>query len=237
MELASLARLERSHRRHDEMVTNLVEAARRIAAGRPDDGDLERVREAVAFLESAVTRHFLDEDGSVFPRLSTRRPELAPELASLSAEHKDQTTLQRAVATAAHAVTNGGLRPSSGKELLDAAMALADAHSSHVGREDTVLAFAQGALTADDDAVIVAEMETRRDRDGVQETTEGETEPARAAKPTKAKAKPTKAKAKPAKAKANPKPKAKPAKAKSKAKPAKAKTKTKTKTKTKPARR
>ncbi|MBA3820513.1 MAG: hemerythrin domain-containing protein, partial [Deltaproteobacteria bacterium] len=86
MELASLAQLDRSHRRHDKVMTELLEAARRLAAGRADDGDLTRVHDAVAYFERAVTRHFLDEEGSVFPRLSTRRPELAAELASLSSE-------------------------------------------------------------------------------------------------------------------------------------------------------
>src|SRR5688572_18346336 len=101
MELASLAQLERSHRRHDEVMAGLLEAARRLAAGRPDPSDLDRVREAVAYFERAVTRHFLDEEGSVFPRLSTRRPELAAELASLSAEHPGQIAMQGLVAAAA----------------------------------------------------------------------------------------------------------------------------------------
>src|SRR3954468_13340380 len=87
MELASLAQLDRSHRRHDEVMSALLEAARRLAAGRADDSDVQRVREAVAYFDRAVTRHFLDEEGSLFPRLSTRRPELAAELAALSAEH------------------------------------------------------------------------------------------------------------------------------------------------------
>src|ERR1051325_11418390 len=76
MELASLAQLERSHRRHDDVMAELLDAARRFAAGRPDEGDLDLVREAVDYFARTVSRHFLDEEGSVFPRLSTRRPEL-----------------------------------------------------------------------------------------------------------------------------------------------------------------
>ena len=164
MELASLAQLERCHRRHDEVMTQLLEAARRLAAGRPDDGDLERVRGAVAYFERAVTRHFVDEDGSVFPRLSTRRPELAATLAELSAEHPVQIAMQAEVASAARDL-DGDSRPNAGKVLLDAATRLAEVHRAHVGREDEVFAAAQEALTAEDDAEIVAEMETRRDRD------------------------------------------------------------------------
>ena len=164
MELVSLAELERSHRRHDAVMAGLLEAARRLAAGRPDATDLARVRDAVAFFESAVTRHFRDEEGSVFPRLSTRRPELAAELASLSAEHPPQIEMQGAVALAAAAL-DGRSRQGAGKQLLDASMRLAEAHQAHVGREDALFAVAQGALTAEDDHEIVAEMETRRDRD------------------------------------------------------------------------
>jgi hemerythrin-like domain-containing protein len=164
MELASLAQLERCHRRHDQVMTELLEAARRLAAGRADEGDLGRVREAVAYFERAVTRHFVDEEGSVFPRLSTRRPELAATLAELSAEHPPQIAMQAEVAAAAHDL-DGESRPNAGKVLLDAATKLAEAHRAHVGREDVIFAAAQEALTAEDDAEIVAEMETRRGRD------------------------------------------------------------------------
>ena len=163
MELACLAALERTHRRHDEVVAELLDAARRFAAGRPDDGDLARVREAVAYFEHTVTRHFVDEDGSVFPRLSTRRPELAAALAELSAQHPTQITLQAEVASAAHELDSEA-RPSAGKSLLDAATKLAEVHHAHVGREDEIFATAHEALTAQDDREIVAEMEMRRDR-------------------------------------------------------------------------
>src|SRR5512140_337769 len=145
MELASLAQLERSHRRHDEVMAELLEAARRLAAGRPDGGDLDRVRDAVAYFERAVARHFVDEEGSVFPRLSTRRPE--PAAAAAARELDDES------------------RPSAGKTLLDAATKLAEAHRAHVRREDEIFAGAHEALTAEDDAEIVAEMETRRGRE------------------------------------------------------------------------
>src|SRR5215470_18894462 len=100
MALASLAQLERSHRRHDDVLAKLLEAARRFAAGRPDAGDVQAVQSAIEYFERAVPRHFLDEEGSVFPRLSTRRPELAAELAALSAEHPPQIDLQKHVVAA-----------------------------------------------------------------------------------------------------------------------------------------
>lgn len=164
MELASLAQLDRSHRRHDEVLAGLLAAARRLAAGRPEAGDVDAVHGAVAYFERAVTRHFLDEEGSVFPRLSTRRPELAQQLAALSAEHPAQIALQNAIASAAKQL-DGEARQGAGKQLLEIAERLAEQHHAHVQKEDELFRAASEALTAEDDREIVTEMETRRDRD------------------------------------------------------------------------
>src|SRR5580765_7950919 len=127
MALACLAQLDRSHRRHDDVMSQLLEAARRLAAGRPHDSDVDAVKDAVAYFERSVTRHFLDEEGSVFPRLSTRRPELAEALAALSAEHPAQVALQHAVAACAKQLA-GEARPGAGKALLEMAERLAEQH-------------------------------------------------------------------------------------------------------------
>jgi hemerythrin-like domain-containing protein len=164
MSLACLDQLDRSHRRHDDVMTQLLEAARRLAAGRPHDTDLAIARDAIAYFERAVTRHFLDEEGSVFPRLSTRRPELAEALATLSAEHPVQVALQNAVAECVKQLDDES-RPGAGKALLEIAEKLAEQHRKHVEREDEIFRGAHEALTAQDDTDIVAEMETRRDRD------------------------------------------------------------------------
>jgi len=167
MSLASLALLDSSHRRHDEVLASLLEAARRFAAGRPDAADGVAVAAAVDYFERSVPRHFLDEEGSVFPRLSTRRPELAAQLARFSAQHPEQIQLQGLVAAAVRQLTasDEAGRPNVGKTLLDAATRLAAAHRAHVDAEDTLFAAAQLSLTAEDDTEIVAEMETRRDRE------------------------------------------------------------------------
>ena len=161
--LASLAQLEKCHRRHDDVMEGLLAAARRLAAGRPDTGDVDTVHDAVTYFKRSITRHFLDEEGSLFPRLSTRRPELAEQLASLSAEHPSQVALQDQIGELA-AKLDGDSRQGAGKSLLEVAERLEAAHRTHVAREDHVFALATEALTAEDDAEIVAEMETRRDR-------------------------------------------------------------------------
>jgi hemerythrin-like domain-containing protein len=161
--LASLAQLEKCHRRHDDVMEGLLAAARRLAAGRPDTGDVDTVHDAVSYFKRSITRHFLDEEGSLFPRLSTRRPELAEQLAALSAEHPSQVALQAQIGELA-AKLDGDSRQGAGKSLLEVAERLEAAHRTHVAREDHVFALATEALTAEDDAEIVAEMETRRDR-------------------------------------------------------------------------
>ena len=165
MQFASLAQLERSHRRHDEVMAGLLDAARRLAAGRAEPADLAAIHGAVDFFERAVTRHFLDEEGSVFPRLSTRRPELAEALAALSAEHPVLIGLQGEVAAAAREL-DGETRPGAAMALLAVATRLDDAHRAHVDQEDRLFAGANESLTSEDDAEIVAEMGTRRDREG-----------------------------------------------------------------------
>jgi hypothetical protein len=168
MEIASLAQLTAAHRRHDEVIAELIAASRRLAAGRPDNGDLDLVRGAVAYFEQDVPLHFLDEEGSLFPRLSTRRPELAETLASLSAEHPTQIEMHGAVIGAAAQFDSRGRSASpagAGKALLEAAERLASAHHAHISREEAVVGGAREALTPEDDAEIVAEMVTRRDRE------------------------------------------------------------------------
>lgn len=165
MDLASLAQLDHSHRRHDSVMDDLLAAARRLAMGRPDPGDPDTVHRAVTYFQHAVKRHFLDEEGSVFPRLSTRRPDLAPQLATLSSEHPAQIALQHAIAEAALGLS-GSSQQGAGKRLLEATERLAELHRGHVAREDRLFDTAREVLTAEDDAEIVAEMETRRHRDG-----------------------------------------------------------------------
>jgi hemerythrin-like domain-containing protein len=161
--LASLDQLEKCHRRHDDVMERLLASARRLAAGRPDSADVDTVREAVSYFKRSITRHFLDEEGSLFPRLSTRRPELAEQLAALSAEHPTQVALQDRIGELAAAL-DGDSRQGAGKSLLEVAEQLANAHRTHVAREDHVFMLARDALTVEDDAGILAEMETRRDR-------------------------------------------------------------------------
>lgn len=183
MDPASFAQLDRSHRRHDAVMDDLLAAARRLAMGRPEPDDTDAIHRAVAFFQRAVKRHFLDEEGSVFPRLSTRRPQLAEELATLSSEHPAQIAVHHAIAEAARGLTGSSLQ-GAGKRVLELAERLAELHHSHVAREDRLFELAHDALTVEDDAEIVTEMETRRDRDGERDSGRGTGMGRRSSKPT-----------------------------------------------------
>ena len=166
MELACLAQLDRSHRRHDDVMERPARggaparrrAARTRAMSRPCT---TRSRTSSA----RSRRHFLDEEGSVFPRLSTRRPELAEQLAALSAEHPPQIALQNAIARGRAQQLDGESRPGRRQAAARARRAARRRAPARTSRARTQLfASAHEALTAEDDAEIVAEMETRRDR-------------------------------------------------------------------------
>jgi hypothetical protein len=144
----ALDQLERSHRRHDEAMRALLDAA---AAG-----DLETIADVVGFLERSSPRHFADEEASLFPRLAARDPSLAPTLDRIAAEHRD------------HEKRHARLRVRSDAGDAPAVLAEAEAldvvYRRHVADEDAIFARAASILTAEDDAAIVAEMDARRGR-------------------------------------------------------------------------
>ena len=129
------------------------------------------MHEAIGYFERAVTRHFLDEEGSVFPRLSTRRPELAEALALLSAEHPAQIALQNAVAEAAK-LLDGDARQGAGKALLEVA--------EYRSRAETALS----DLNTREQQVAAARKAKAAAPAGAPAPAEAKPAPAKAAKPT-----------------------------------------------------
>jgi hemerythrin-like domain-containing protein len=146
--------LTRSHRRLEEALSALVDAAR------GDRLDETTARDVAGFLARQVRRHEADEEESLFPRLATIA-ELAPILDQLRAEH------------AAHVALHERLeRALSASELeLDevrrVAAALEDAYRTHIDVEEAVLfPTARRTLKEPDLAAIVDEMQARRGRGG-----------------------------------------------------------------------
>jgi hypothetical protein len=146
--MRSLDQLDRSHRRHDEAMRSLIEAAA--------EGDLGGVAEAIEFLERTSRRHFADEEESLFPRLAARDPGLTIALDRIAGEHRDHE--------ARHARLRAHLEAGRTSQLLPEAEALDAVYRRHVAEEDELFSRARDLLDADDDDAILAEMDARRGR-------------------------------------------------------------------------
>lgn len=146
----ALARLDASHRRQDEEMRALLEAARR--------DDLDAIGDVLDFLDRAVPRHFADEEESLFPRLSVKEPALAGQLTRLVDEHRDHE----------RRVSRLRVRFDAG----DAAAVLAEAeelevlHRRHCAEEDELFPRIPEILDAAELAAVAAEMQGRRGRGG-----------------------------------------------------------------------
>ena len=143
-----LARLESCHRRHDEEIAALVEAARR--------DDEAAVGDVLAFLDRSTPRHFADEEQSLFPRVLAKAPEHAEVIARLVAEHREDEK----IAARLRVRFDAGDLPA----VLVEAEALAALYRRHVDAEDQLFPKLAEILGADEWAAIAAEMQGRRGR-------------------------------------------------------------------------
>lgn len=162
----ALDQLDRTHRRHDQALAALLEAAGHLAAGRAGPGDLDDIGEAIAYFERAVPRHFADEEDSLFPRLDAALPARRGDLDRLRAEHTE------------HLADHARLRelfdgwgadvpgPDDAAALLAVAQRHAATHRRHVELEDELFAEARAALSPEALTAIADEMDARRGRGG-----------------------------------------------------------------------
>jgi hemerythrin-like domain-containing protein len=135
-ETDAFARLDRTHRRIEEWLHALEQAAADIANPERRFDALNDLLDAVRFLGRGAQRHHDDEEETLFPRLAAIA-ELAPLLAQLRAEHDQHDAayadLRRLVDT--WDVDEG---PSAADEALLPALAqrLADIYRAHIAREE-----------------------------------------------------------------------------------------------------
>jgi hemerythrin-like domain-containing protein len=144
----ALAQLDRSHRRHDEEMRALIEAAKA--------GELDAIADAVAFLERSSPRHFADEEESLFPRLRARDPSLGDALDRIAAEHRDHEKR--------HARLRVRCDAGDAPAVLAEAEALDALYRRHVAEEDELFGRARALLEPSDHVAILAEMDGRRGR-------------------------------------------------------------------------
>jgi hemerythrin-like domain-containing protein len=158
--VSPFAMLRSSHRRLEERLANLEEAARSI-------GDPARVADAIAECESVlaffgrgVARHEEDEERSLFPRLA-HISELSPVIAALNAEHEEQRLLVGDLGAIVESLTYDP----DPRALLSLTESLRASYVRHLAREENELfPAAEKLLSPDDLADMIREMDARRGR-------------------------------------------------------------------------
>lgn len=160
----ALDMLERSHRRLEQRLADLIMAAEAVAQGEPGD-HLAAIDEVLEFLERSATRHEVDEEGSLFPRLR-RHLALSPLLETLTSEHARHHRLHGELRDLRRRLGPGRLDPTDGARLADLAGQLDRAYRLHIEREEAeLLPAARAHLSADELSAMLDEMDERRERD------------------------------------------------------------------------
>lgn len=146
--------LTRSHRRLEEALSALNEAAR------GDHLDEVTARDVAEFLSRQVRRHEADEEESLFPRLASIA-EVASIVDGLRDEHTAHVALHERLDRAL------AQSPIDLDEVRRVAAALEDAYRTHIDVEEAVVfPTAKRTLKDRDLAAIVEEMQARRGRGG-----------------------------------------------------------------------
>ncbi len=155
----AFAMLDASHRRHDQMLDQLLGAAERLASGAGRVPEMEECTDAVAFFARSVPNHFGDEDEVVFPAIVRAHPHHGAALAALSAEHPGLIAAHAAVREAVAAWNDSVPGAVTAASFIELARDLAARYRDHAVREDTLLATIE---FEDPEGAILAAMEARR---------------------------------------------------------------------------
>ena len=152
----ALAKLESSHRRHDDEMTALLSAAERLAGG---DREAARVvADVLDFLDRSTPRHFADEEQSLFPRVVAASPALAARIQRLVDEHREHEAL--------HARLGERYDARDADGLLAEARSLDQLYRRHVADEAELFPQLAEILGADALREVAREMQGRRGRGG-----------------------------------------------------------------------
>ena len=149
--------LEKSHRRLQENLDLLREAATALGAG--EEGARDTLREVSEFIERTVVRHEKDEEESLFPRIR-EDGDLAPVLAELEREHREHEALHAELRELASGTPEAAA-------VQDLSRRLDQAYERHVEVEEgRVFPAARGLLSDADLAAMASEMQGRRGKGG-----------------------------------------------------------------------
>lgn len=150
--------LRSCHRRLEERLANLEEAAQALSDPARVADALAACESVLAFFGRGVARHEEDEEHSLFPRLA-HVSALAPVIAALNAEHEEQ----RLLAFDLGAIVESLAYDPDPRALLSLTKSLRTSYARHLAREETELfPAAEKLLSPDDLADMLREMDTRR---------------------------------------------------------------------------
>jgi hemerythrin-like domain-containing protein len=162
MQMAWLQKLDRCHRRQDEVIESLAVAAQRLADQKPKPDDHEVVQAAIDYLLRSAPRHFQDEELTVFPRLVAQIPSLTAPFAEIVAQHKEQLALHQQLA----ATWQSPPSPEASAVLLHIALSIESLHRDHAAAEDRIFSKASSLFSAQQDQDMLTEMDSRRPHGG-----------------------------------------------------------------------
>jgi iron-sulfur cluster repair protein YtfE (RIC family) len=156
------ARLESTHRRLEERLEELADAARDVSdpALRPDA--IDGVHRVLAFFDRGGARHVEDEEQTLFPRL-VALPDLAAIVAELEREHREHTATEAALRELADGWDDEGPDHAGELRLVELVDRLRALYCTHIEREERDLfPIARRHLGEGVQAIMAEEMLARR---------------------------------------------------------------------------
>jgi hemerythrin-like domain-containing protein len=149
------ARLAQTHRRLEERLKQLVQAAEDLAAGIGVSSALADIEDVAGFLSRGAVRHVDDEEHTLFPRIQGFK-ELAEVIAALETEHKAHRVLEGQIRELAEKWGgNVDAAQEDAAHMLELAIGLSDVYDAHIAREENELFPRARELL---DAKVIAEM-------------------------------------------------------------------------------
>lgn len=151
------------HRRIEQRLDTLVDAAGHIATGRA--AALEAIRKSLHFLDTSGALHTEDEEASLFPRLRSKAAaEEIRFIDSLEAQHAEAESIYAELKNLAAALASPDeCPPDLVQRYRECAARLRSLYGDHIRREDEVLMdLARRSLSESETSEITGEMRARR---------------------------------------------------------------------------
>jgi hemerythrin-like domain-containing protein len=129
------ARLEQTHRRLEERLSDLCCAVAELSDPGARSDALALIAETVGFFARGGGRHVEDEERTLFPRIR-HLGELSAVLARLEEEHRQHQSIERELGALVDRIQENGLDPSEVPRLVEVSRKLDQLYREHIAREE-----------------------------------------------------------------------------------------------------